>query len=65
MKVARGRALWFNTDEEGGYTVISEGSTILRGPKELHLMDQRCQAGLKSMHCGKASATVFCQSLST
>ena len=40
---------------------ISEGSTILA---ELHLIDQRCQTGLKSMLCGKAGATPFCQHLS-
>ena len=43
---------------------ISEGSTILRGLAELHLINQRCQAGLKSTLCGKASATPFCQRLS-
>ena len=43
---------------------ISEGSMILRGLTELHLIDQRCQTGLKSMLCGKASATPFCQQLS-
>ena len=41
--------------------IISEGSTILGGPMELHLIDQRCQAGLL---CGEASATTFCQRLS-
>ena len=43
---------------------ISEGSTILRGPAELRLIDQRRQTGLKSTLCGKASATPFCQHLS-
>ena len=38
----------------------SEGSTILRGLAELRLINQRCQTGLKSMLCGKASATSFC-----
>ena len=38
---------------------ISEESTILRGLAELCLIDQRCQAGLKSTLCGKASATPF------
>ena len=43
---------------------ISEGSTILRGLTELRLIDQRCQTGLKSTLCSKASATPFCQCLS-
>ena len=43
---------------------ISEGSMILRGLAELHLIDQRRQIGLKSTFCGKASATSFCQHLS-
>ena len=43
---------------------ISEGSTILRGLAEVCLIDQRCQTGLKSTFCGKASATPFCQHLS-
>ena len=37
---------------------------ILRGLAELCLMDQRRQPRLKSMLCGKASATPFCQRLS-
>ena len=44
--------------------IVSEGSTILRGLAELHLIDQRCQAGLKSILCGEASAIPFCQRLS-
>ena len=44
--------------------IISEGSTILGGPTELHLIFQRCQAGLQSTLCGEASATPFCQCLS-
>ena len=44
--------------------IISEGSTILRGLAELCLIDQRCQTSLKSIPCGKASATPFCQHLS-
>ena len=43
---------------------ISKGSMILRGIKELRLIDQRHQTGLKSTLCGKASATPFCQHLS-
>ena len=43
---------------------ISKGSMILRGLAELHLIDQRCQTGLKSTLCGKASATPFGQQLS-
>ena len=43
---------------------ISEGSTILRGLAELRLVDQRCQTGVKSTLCGKASTTPFCQRLS-
>ena len=43
---------------------VSEGSTILRGVAELRLIDQRCQTGLKSTLCGKASATPFCRHLS-
>ena len=44
--------------------IISEGSTILGGPTELHLINQRSQVGLKSTLCGEASATPFCQHLS-
>ena len=36
--------------------IISEGRTILGGPTELHLIDQRCQAGLKSTLCSEAIA---------
>ena len=58
------RALWFNTGEKEATLTISEGSTILRGPAELRLIDQRRQTGLKSTLCGKASTTPFCQHLS-
>ena len=44
--------------------MFSEGSTILRGLTELRLIDQTCQTALKSMLCGEASATPFCQRLS-
>ena len=57
------QALRLSTGEKEGYT-ISEGSTIPRGLAELRLIDQRCQAGLKSTLCGRASATPFCQRLS-
>ena len=44
--------------------VINEGSMILRGLAALYLIDQRHQTDLKSMLCGKASSTPFCQHLS-
>ena len=44
--------------------IISEGNTILGVTMELHLIDQRCLAGLKSTLHGEASATPFCQCLS-
>ena len=43
---------------------IIEGSMILRGLAGLRLFDQRRKTGLKSMLCGKASATPFSQHLS-
>ena len=65
--------MWVNTIFECSGSVwvkkkitltISEGSTILRGLAELRLIDQRCQTGLKSTLCSKASATPLYQRLS-